>query len=296
MVVPDPDVPRILADIADLQQRLQKAYEAGDAAAADKLMSELAAAERRRNRAMQRALATGGRGQRSVLPVREQVARVLGLLGRPAAVSLIRQVAAARYGDEIPGPRLASLRRDEHRSWRSARESGHRAGGRPVYIVPALTYDRLAPVRGLLALSSWPLELRLVGPASHRVDVLHAVDRLAAELAAAPQAPWAPEVERLLWRLAGTIPGATDTGELDPEAVRAAAAAELAQIAEADADERSRAAERAREQLEEERQLFGARLTVLAGRRATGTGVAGTGPVADGDGAPGGDRPASTAS
>src|SRR5690606_39306854 len=113
MVVPDPDVPRILADIADLQQRLQKAYEAGDAAAADKLMSELAAAERRRNRAMQRALATSGRGQRAVLPVREQVARVLGLLGRPAAVSLIRQVAAARYGDEIPGPRLASLRRDE---------------------------------------------------------------------------------------------------------------------------------------------------------------------------------------
>src|SRR5690606_26062484 len=43
------------------------------------------------------------------------------LLGRPAVVSLIRQVAAARYGDEIPGPRLASLRRDEHRSWRSAK-------------------------------------------------------------------------------------------------------------------------------------------------------------------------------
>lgn len=292
MAVSDPDVPRILADVADLQQRLQRAFEAGDAAAVDQLMSELAAAERRRNRAMQRALATSGRGQRAVLPVREQVARVLGLLGRPAAVSLIRQVAAARYGDEIPGPRLASLRRDEHRSWRSANNGAARAASRPVYVVPALTYDRLAPVRGLLALSSWPLELRLVGPASHRVDVLHAVDRLAAELAAAPQAPWAPEVERLLWRLAGTIPGATDTGRLDPETVRAAAAAELAQIAEADAAERGRAANRAREQLEEERQLFGARLAVLAGRGATGTGVPQPGAAATaGDGAPG-DRPA----
>jgi len=71
-------VPRILAAIADLQQRLLRAYEAGDAAAADQLMSELAAAERRRNRAMQSALAASGRARRAVLPVREQVARVLG--------------------------------------------------------------------------------------------------------------------------------------------------------------------------------------------------------------------------
>src|SRR5690554_4294993 len=267
MAVSDPDVPRILADVADLQQRLQGAFEAGDAAAVDQLMSELAAAERRRNRAMQRALATGGRGQRSVLPVREQVARVLGLLGRPAAVSLIRQVAAARYGDEIPGPRLASLRRDEHRSWRSAHDGAARAAGRPVYVVPALTYDRLAPVRGLLALSSWPLELRLVGPASHRVDVLHIADKLARELAAAPDAPWASEVESVLWRLAATVPGATGRGELDPQQVREAVAFELAQLQEADAAERAEAAARAREQLDEEHQLFGSRLAAVPGGR-----------------------------
>ena len=265
--VPDEyDVPQIMAEIADLQVRLQRAYESGDAPGADRLMSELTAAERRRNRAMQRAMAATGRSYRATLPVREQVARVLGMLGRPAAVSLIRDVAAARFGDQIPGPRLASLRRDEHRSWRSANDSiSSRAGGRPVYIVPALTYDRLAPVRGLLALSSWPLELRLVAPASHRVDLLHAVSRLADELAAGEDAPWAPDLERLLWRLAGTVPGATSRQHLDPETVRVAVARELAQLSGGDDAERAGAAGRAREQLDEERQLFGSRLTVVPG-------------------------------
>jgi hypothetical protein len=261
------EVAEVLAEVADLQARLQKAYEAGDAAAADRLISELATAERRRNRVMQRALATT-RGYRATLPVREQVIRVLALVERPAAVSLIRDLASARFGDRIEGPRLASLRRDEHRSWRSAHDAASpRAGGRPVYVVPALTYDRLAPVRGLLALSSWPLELRLIAPASQRVDLLHIADKLARELAAAPDAPWASEVESVLWRLAATVPGATGRGELDPQQVREAVAFELAQLQEADAAERAEAAARAREQLDEEHQLFGSRLAAVPGGR-----------------------------
>lgn len=256
----DVEVAQVLTEITDLQRKLLRAYESGDAAAVDRLVSELSAAERRRNRAMQRSVEGSRRSWRASLPVREQVARVLSLAGRPTGVSLIRDLAAARFGDQIPGPRLASLRRDEHRSWRSAHDtSASRAGGRPVYVVPALTYDRLAPVRGLLALSSWPLELRLIAPASHRVDVLHIADRLAQELASAPEAGWAPEVERLLWRLASSVPGATDRpGGLSPDAVRAAVAAELAQVLEADQAERVEAAERARAQLDTEQQLFGA--------------------------------------
>lgn len=260
------DVQRVLAEVAELQRELQAAYEAGDAGRAERVMTELVAAERRRNRIVQRALAGGAPTFHAALPVREQVARALALLGRPAPVALIRDVAAARFGDSIAGPRLASLRRDEQRSWRSAWESGHRAAGRPVYIVPALTYDRMAPVRGLLALSSWPLEVRLVAPASQRVDLLHMVDRLAAELADGAAAPWAPEVKRLLWRLAGTVPGATDGSDLELATVRAAVAAELAQIGEADAVERVEAARRARTQLDEEEQLFGTPL-VLAKRQ-----------------------------
>lgn len=263
-----PDVAQVLAEVTDLQAQLQRAYESGDAAAVDRLVSELAAAERRRNRAMQRTLpgTAAAPGHRAALPVREQVGRVLGLLGRPTAVSMIRDVAASRFGDQIPGPRLASLRRDEHRSWRSAyrgqADDGPTArAGRPVYVVPALTYDRFAPVRGQLALSSWSLEQRLVAPASHRVDVLHAVDRLAAELAGSPDASWAPDVERLLWRLAATVPGAADTvGALDPDAVQRAAAAELAQLEDDDRQERVAAAERARAQLTTEQQLFGSRM------------------------------------
>src|SRR5690606_12291213 len=130
-----------------------------------------------------------------------------------------------------------------------------RPGDRPAGVRGARAHLRPAGAgAGLLALSSWPLELRLVGPTSHRVDVLHAVDRLAAELAAAPESSWVPEVDRLLRRLAGTIPGATATCRLGPGPIRAAAAAELAQIVDTDAAERSRTADRAREQLEEERQ------------------------------------------
>lgn len=258
------DVQRALAEVAALQRELEAAYDAADAGRTERVMTELSAAERRRNRIMQRALAAGTPTYHAALPVREQVARALGLLARPAPVSLIRDVAATRFGNSIAGPRLASLRRDEHRSWRSARDSGHRAAGRPVYIVPALTYDRLAPVRGVLALSSWPLEVRLLAPASHRVDMLHMVDRLTAELAEGGTAPWAPDVERLLWRLAGTVPSAVEGSILETDRVRAAVAAELAQISEADTAERAGAADRARTQLDEEQQLFGARLTVVA--------------------------------
>lgn len=269
------DVQRALAEVAELQSKLAAAYEAGDAIQAERVMTELAAAERRRNRILQRALAKGGGpSYHAALPVREQVARALALLGRPAPVALIRDVAAARFGDAIAGTRLASLRRDEQRSWRSARESGHHASGRPVYIVPALTYDRMAAVRGVLALSSWPLEVRLVAPASQRVDMLYMVDRLATELAEAGDAAWAPDLRRLLWRLAGTVPGAVDGVDLDRsgldiDRLRAAVAAELAQIGDADAAERADAARRARAQLDEEQQLFGARLTVVSGTRRT---------------------------
>lgn len=258
-------VRRALAEVAELQNKLAAAYEAGDTTQAERLLVELVAAERRRNRILQRALAkAGGPTYRAALPVREQVARALALLGRPAPVALIRDVAAARFGDAITGTRLASLRRDEQRSWRSARESGYRAAARPVYIVPALTYDRMAAVRGVLALSSWPLEVRLVAPASRRVDLLHMVDRLAAELAEAGGAAWARHLRRLLWRLAGTVPGAVDGVDLDRfgldiDRLRAVVAAELAQIGDADAAERVDAARRARAQLGEEQQLFGAR-------------------------------------
>ena len=135
---------------------------------------------------------------------------MLELLGRPASVGLIRQLAAARYGDQIPGPRLASLRRDEQRSWRSAHvRYAVRAAGRPVYVVPALTYDRLVPVRGLLALSTgrWSAADR---PASLRVTSCTSLIGWPRR-----QATWAPELERVLAARRG-VPGATDGAPAHP--------------------------------------------------------------------------------
>lgn len=259
----DAEIRKAIEVVARLNDELTKAYLAGDGQEVERLLAEIAAAERRRNRLIQRYTVESAP---ATLPIREQVARVLGLLQRPAAVSLIRDVAAARFGDNIPGPRLASLRRDEHRSWTAATtEGGQRAVSRPVYVVPGLTYDRFGPMRGVLALSSFPLEVRLIAPASPRVDMLHMIDKLAQEVEHSPDAPWAIDVRRLLWRLGRTVPEGEGAGPAD---LRRAVAAELSQVDATDAAERATAKKRALKQLNEEQQLFGTRFEQVVGAKA----------------------------
>lgn len=257
------EVKAAMADVAALQERLATALSTDDHTEVDQLLAELSVAEKRRNRLLQRASAGTAGSFDAAPPVREQVAAVLGLLTRPSSVSLIRDVAAGRYGENIQPSRLASLRRDEQRSWRAAhRDDGAtRPLGRPVYVVPALTYDRFAPVRGMLALSSWPLDVRLIAPASPRVDILHVTIRLIDELDRAGDAPWTPNLRRLVWRFARSVAGAMDSrGGFDYTHVRIAAGRELQQIAESDTAEREQAARRARAQLDEDSQLFGTNL------------------------------------
>ncbi len=258
------EVKAAMADVAALQERLATALSTEDHTEVDQLLAELSVAEKRRNRLLQRASAGTAGSFDAAPPVREQVAAVLGLLTRPSSVSLIRDVAAGRYGENIQPSRLASLRRDEQRSWRAAhRDDGATARplGRPVYVVPALTYDRFAPVRGMLALSSWPLDVRLIAPASPRVDILHVTIRLIDELDRAGDAPWTPNLRRLVWRFARSVAGAMDTRSgFDYAHVRAAAERELQQIADTDTAEREQAARRARARLDEDSQLFGTNL------------------------------------
>ncbi|MFF0542211.1 hypothetical protein ACFYTF_05185 [Nocardia thailandica] len=193
------------------------------------------------------------------VPVREHVHRALTLLGAPSAPKLVLQVHAAFYSGDIVPARLTSLRRDEERSFRAAPLA------RPYYICAALTADLLAPARGLMALSTWPLHRRVVGPLSPRVDLLSAAIRLAEHLDA--QAEPTPEARRLIWRLANSIPGVTGTPDtIDARAVKHAAQQELAVHKEDDARHRDRAAHRAAQQLDNPAQLFGVRLTV-AGKR-----------------------------
>jgi hypothetical protein len=188
-----------------------------------------------------------------LLPLREQVYEALSLLQVPAAPRLIATVHEALFATTFSTVRVTSLRRDEERSFRTAPFT------RPYYICAALTADFLSPSRALLAVSTWPMERRVIGSLSPRVDFLTAAIRVAEAIERIP-AP-VPAARRLLWRFAAGIPGAAhSSGSVDPQTVRSAAEAELAVHIDADTRTRHEAAERARRQLSDVEQLFGTKL------------------------------------
>ncbi len=188
-----------------------------------------------------------------LLPLREQVHQALSLLTVPAAPRLIATVHEAFFAGTFATARLTSLKRDEERSFRSA------PFARPYYICAALTADLLAPARGLLAISTWPMERRVIGSLSPRVDFLTAAIRVAEAIERLPGP--VPATRRLLWRFAASIPGvAAAAVQLDPHTVRQAAAAELDVHQAADQHVRQTAAQRARAQLDDAQQLFGTRI------------------------------------
>ncbi|TDD67936.1 hypothetical protein [Actinomadura rubrisoli] len=286
--VPTPDA--LEARIAELRAAVRRAMAAGDRTSARGLRADLRRAEREWDEAVlgdgrddtgdrvpderghrsdgpgreHRERGEGGR-QRGLLPVREQVHQALTLLGAPAAPKLIGSVYAAFFPGEIAGSRLTSLRRDEERSFRTAPYA------RPYYLCAALTADMLAPARGLLTVSTWPLEQRVVGPLSPRTDFLTSAIRLAEH---AQRGTPSPDVQRLLWRFASNIPGAVTgtVGTVDPADLAEAARAELEVHRESDRRRRASAAGRARSQLDDAERLFGSRLRALhesGTRRAT---------------------------
>jgi hypothetical protein len=189
----------------------------------------------------------------SLLPLREQVYEALSLLQVPAAPKLIATVHEAFFGSTFPTTRVTSLKRDEERSFRSA------PFARPYYICAALSADYLSPSRGLLAVSTWPMERRVIGSLSPRVDFLTAAIRVADAIERIPTPP--PTARRLLQRFAGNIPGATQppasADEVKPGVVRLAAEAELSVHSDADTRMRKEAADRARRQLADAEQFFG---------------------------------------
>ncbi|GII60734.1 hypothetical protein Skr01_08190 [Sphaerisporangium krabiense] len=191
-----------------------------------------------------------------LVPVREQVHQALALLGVPASAKMIVAVHGALRAGSLRGTQFASLRRDEERSFRSSPFS------RPYYLCAALT-DRLSPSRGLLTVSTWPLERRTIGPLSPRVDFLTTAIRVAEHVARLEEEagePPLPAAGRLLARLAHNVPGVPPTGPgafPDPALVVKAARAELEFHAEADAAARAEIAARARARLGDAERLFG---------------------------------------
>jgi hypothetical protein len=193
----------------------------------------------------------------SLLPLREQVHEALALLAVPAAPRLIATVHEAFFAATFPGSKLTSLKRDEERSFRTA------PFARPYYICAALTADLLAPARGLLAVSTWSMECRVIGSLSPRVDFLTAAINIATAVEWLTQP--VPAARRLLWRFAASIPGAAeDANRIDPRRVIHAAEAERKVHEPADREARGAAARRAREQLDDAQQLFGTHLRAAA--------------------------------
>ena len=195
--------------------------------------------------------------------VRALTVAALSELGVPVSPRAVAEYSWARFGARIDHRALASLRRDEWRGWSSPRSI------RAVYVVPALEGRHFIAVRGKVALSDWPLERRLIGPFSERVDHLYVTIQLARQLrwlsTVEPDA--AERLQALVSTYASTLPGSQDrAGIVDSTKIEEAAQAELNVFGKQDAEWRQQAAIRARQILDENQQLWGAQpLHAVAG-------------------------------
>ena len=252
---------------------LVEASASGDITEATRLLRDIAALERRRNRLVHKrnrdVVPATSSAYESSVPLRDQVIRALWLTGRPSSARLVSDVTKARWAERVDTAKLSYLRRDEARSWRKAQELPGRQT-RDVYVVPALTYDRFTPVRGTVALSTWPTSLRLIAPLSPRVDMLHSTVALAEEALLVAGTNYEAPMMRLVARLGATIPGVKAFGA-EPQAVIDAARLELKEIEETDELERSEAAERAHAQLDVEELRFGTQVRTITSRTSGGS-------------------------
>ncbi|MBG0717745.1 hypothetical protein G3N18_06575 [Microbacterium sp. 2C] len=202
--------------------------------------------------------------------LRVKVISTLRLVQRPLAARFVTQIARARFDYVIDTSALASMRRDELRSYRAYAENPHGAQSKTQLVVPALSFDRYTPVRGVLALSDWDMSRRLIGPASPRVDVMLATQTLTRLVLDNPQAPWAPAVDKLVVTIGRSLmPFIGRAASPTMREVDAAVIAELEAIEPEDREERAAATARARAQLTGEQQLFGVAALGAVGRRVS---------------------------
>jgi hypothetical protein len=209
-------------------------------------------------RQMARKNATPRLGRQSA---RAQVIEALTDIGVPAGAPLIAAYHRAVFDSELHVKALASLRRDEERTVGRTVS----AGGSGVFVVPALSTAHLTPVRGLFALSTWPTWLRLVGPYSERVNNLHAVRRMLQRLEDLGDDDEHRAGLESLVRMFGSSLDGVGVAAVDPVAVEAAVAQQLALIEQADRAERGEAASRLDREPDVTRRLLGAPLRVVGG-------------------------------
>ena len=250
------DIVALLAEAAQLSGRAAALAAEGRVDEALALGEEAEKVRRRARRAAQTSrLRDGLDGISPALEgtstTRQTTIASLNEIGVPTSPRMISQYAAARFGSSVDYHLLAAMRRDERRAWASPRSS------RPVYVVPALEGRRFLAMRGKFALSEWPLERRLIGPWSERVDHLTATVNLARQLAWLREAK-PVEANRLALLVSASAGSITPMAQLDPTEIERAALAELEVLEPEDKKWREDAATRARRQLDEEQQLWGA--------------------------------------
>jgi hypothetical protein len=242
-----------------LEEWLMMAESAGYASSAEPAVPAQPLATGAPDFAAQPAVVQMVKRPRSSRSGRQAVAGALAEIGVACRTRVVADYAAARFGQRVETRLLSALRRDERRAWASA-------SPRPTYIVPALEGRYFQPVRGLLTLSDWPLERRLLGPWSERADHLAATAQLARQLA------WLSERDQVVAQrlapvvagMAASIPGALEGRDVDTARVESAAQAELGPLAARDEPWRHEAATRARQQLRTEEQLWGVSIGIVA--------------------------------
>jgi hypothetical protein len=243
----------VMQEIARLAAETAAAINRGDIEEAQRLQRET-------DTAWQRARKVGQRQSRRPSlrspSVRERAISAVVELGVPSSPKLIAAYSEALTGDPFDVRALASIRRDEQRSWMS----GSR---RDAYLVPALEGPWFVAARGRFALSNWPLWQRIVGPLSPRADHLRVCESLCDRIEnLGPQHPSSRRLRPLLVEYARTIPNALENAWESAESVsvtrvRAAAAAELNLIGVEDENWRKKEAERASRSLDEAQQIWG---------------------------------------
>lgn len=263
------------ARVAELMAKATKAFESGKAerglalqAEAQSLMTDLA----RVSKVVKRAKAPPA-AERVVakMSVREQTISVLTELDVPRTPREIAEYAQARTGKHFDARALASIRRDERRSWQSRKS-------RVAYLVPTLEGQWFLAGHGQLALSFWPLAKRINGPLSARVNHLRACLSLASLLESIDllsRSTQAEGLRSLLAQYTRSVPGAhrdvwAGAEQLELKRVREAVERELRPIVEEDESFRQREAERASRCLNEEQLVWGGEVPQTVAGGSTG--------------------------
>lgn len=259
------ELSQALKQAAQLAEEAVAALQAGDDKKAAQLQQEADSAWWRARRLGQRQYVQRPAATRAP-SARERMVSALADLGVPCSPKQIAAYSEAKTGERLDVRTLASIRRDEFRSWQSAAK-------RDSYLVPALEGPWLVAGRGRFALSHWPLWTRIVGPLSPRADHLKSSLHIADQIR---RLPATTDVRvcmlDLLATYVRTVPGALGDAwhvgkDLNLVRIRAAVDAELSAIKDEDETYRKREADRATRTLDDMQLIWGGVMPQVVARK-----------------------------